>query len=324
MKTKYLIVGCGIGGLAAAAELKSKGQSELLVVDKCSELPLNLHNGVHYLHTNDFGTPFDFELKEIVSTEEIWNPRKDEFKKTSHLPEMIDYSMKVMNLRHPSSIMDPGSRAWKTFIPMSNNMNDLLSAYYEYIGEHNFKFGCKLSGINMQEKIATFEQDGVFWSVSYEYLITTAPLNCFGGICGIDLNKEFKNQTVYVTNYKTENIVPNWLICLYISDNKFPVYRITVLNNILSMESLTKLTVSEEHIIKYHLERYFDYSLDSKQDYAWETGRIWGLSKEDREEVVKKFADNDIHLLGRFGQWNGKLTMDTTVLQAKEIINRII
>ncbi len=323
MKYKFVVVGCGIGGLAAAAELKARGEEDFIVVDKCTEVPLNLHNGVHYLHTNDFGTPFPFELKEIVSTEEIWVPRKDEFKKKSHIPEMVDYSMKVFGLRHPSSIMDPGSRDWKTYIPLSNNMNDLLIAYKDFIGD-KFELGAKLSTIDTEAKIANFEKEGLFVPVSYEHLITTAPLNFFGDICGLELNLEFKNAPVYITNYKTERIVPNWLVCLYISDNKFPVYRITILNNIISMESLRRLTLADEHITKYHLERYFEYELETKQDYCWDIGRIWGLDKTTREQSVKMFADKSIHLLGRFGTWNGKETMDTTILAAKKIINQIL
>ncbi len=324
MKYKYLIIGSGIGGLAAAAELKEKGIEDFKIIDKVNELPLNLHNGVHYLHTNDFGTPFDFELKEIPSTEEIWNPRKDEFKKIAHIPEMMHYSMKVMGTRHPSSIMDPGNRSWKTFIPANNNMNDLISCYYDYIGKDKFEFGAKLCSVEPKSGTATFEKEGLFFTVSYQELISTAPLNLFAGICGMDLEKEFKHQSVFVTNYIAENIVPNWLVCIYISDNQFPVYRITIMNNIMSMESLVKLTPADEHITKYHLQRYFDYNLESKQDYCWETGRIWGLDKVSREEIVKMFKTKSIHLLGRFGRWDGKLTMDTTILQAKEIINSIL
>lgn len=321
MKVKNLIIGCGIGGLSAAAAFKEAGEEDFLIIDRCSEVPLNLHNGVHYLHTDNFGTPFKFELKEIVSTEEIWNPRKDEFKNQSHIPEMVDYSLKVMNLRHPSSIMDPGSRNWKTYIPASNNMNDLVVSYKEYIGAEKFKFNEKLRDVGRINKIAIFESG---LTVEYENLISTAPLNLFYFICAMDTEKEFKHQTVYITNYKTDRIVPNWLICLYIADNKFPVYRITVLNNIISMESLTKLTVAEEHIIKYHLERYFDYELDSREAYAWETGRIWGLSKSEKEEIVEEFKQHNIYLLGRYGTWNGKETMDTTILAAKEIVKEII
>lgn len=322
IKTKFLIIGSGIGGLSAGAELKYRGEDDFIIIDQTASLPLNLHNGVHYLHTDNFGTPFSFELKEVVSTEQIWNPRKDEFKHRADLPEMIDYSLKVMNLRHPSSIMDPGSRPWKTYIPQSDNMNDLLSAYYEYIGKEKFIWNSKLVSIDKDNKIAEFlninkEQ------IQYEYLITTVPLNIFAKLAGIEYFYDFKSQPIYATNYKTEKIVPNWLICLYISDDKFPAYRITILNNIISLESLTKLEPSDEYVLKYHLERYFDYELNTKSEGIWQTGRIWGLKKQDRKEAITPLIENNIYPLGRFGLWNGKLTMDTTILQAHAIVNGI-
>ena len=93
---------------------------DFLIVDKCESLPLNLHNGVHYLHSNDFGTPFPFEFKKITATEEVWNPRTDTFNKVSTIPEMVEYSLKVMGTRHPSSIMDPGNRDWDVYLPVSH------------------------------------------------------------------------------------------------------------------------------------------------------------------------------------------------------------
>src|SRR5215469_8385671 len=124
-----LILGAGVGGLATGAELLRRDFKNFLIVDSCSQLPMNLANGVHYLHSDNLNLPFPLELKEIKSNEEIWNPRKDEFKKCAHIPDMIDYSMKVMGLRHPSSVSDPGNRDWKTFLPMSNDMNDLIRSF---------------------------------------------------------------------------------------------------------------------------------------------------------------------------------------------------
>ncbi len=325
MSTKYLIIGSGVGGLSLGSFLKAKGELDFKIVDRCESLPMNLSNGVHYLHSGELGLPFVFDTKEIVSTEEIWNPRKDEFKKLAHIPEMMDYSMKVMGLRHPSSIMDPGGRSWKTYIPYSNDMNDLLKGFQNYIGEDKFEFGQKMTSINLDKKFVTFESalTGTFENVRYDKLITTSPLNCLGDICGLEIRKEFKHQPVFITNYKAEKIVPNWLISIYISDVKFPVYRITVMNNIISMESLHKLSFEEEAIVKYHLERYFEYKLESKTYYYWDTGRIWGLNKEDREEVVKMFEKDDIHLCGRFARWDGKLEITATIKQAKEVVDQI-
>ncbi len=324
MKIKTLVIGCGIGGLSAGAALKEAGETDFLIVDRTPDVPLNLHNGVHYLHANDFGTPFPFEFKEITSTEEIWDPRKDTFKKQAHIPEMIDYSLKVMNLRHPSSIMDPGSRPWKTYVPLSNNMNDLLVAYRDYIGLEKFKFNMKLVKVNTITKTATFNIEGINVEIEYENLIETVPLNVFEKLTGTNFGKEFKFQKLYIANYKTTGIVPNWLISMYISDDReFPPYRITILNNIISMESLKEMSPEDEHIVHYHLKRYFDYELSSKESYAWDTGRIWGLSKPEREEVLKHFESFGIYPIGRYGQWDGKLTMDTTIIQAKELVNKL-
>jgi hypothetical protein len=320
-KIDNLIIGSGIGGLALGAEF-TKNNLEFLIADKNQSIPKNLHNGIHYLHTDKLNLPFECELKEITSTEEIWNPRKDEFKKCAHLPEMVDYSIKVMGLRHPSSIMDPGSRPWKTFVPISNNMNDLLDSFENYIGAENFLWERKLIAIDAENKIATFDWNQREEKIQYENLITTAPLTVTAKLLNLE-HPELKFQTLHITNYKTENIVANWLISLYISDDLFPVYRVTHLNNILSMESLKPLTEYEEHIIHYHLSRYFQYDTKTKETYSWESGRIWGISKEQRRKILEKVIEKDIIPIGRYGLWNGKLEMSATVEQAQIVVKSI-
>ena len=322
MKVKYAIIGAGIGGLAAAAELKAMGETDFMVFEQSHTVPKNLHNGVHYLHTDNFGTPFPFDLKEVKSTEEVWNPRKDEFKSTANLPEMIGYSLKVMDLRHPSSIMDPGTRAWKTYLPLDNNMNSLLCAYEEYIGKENFQFKAQVGTVNRANRTLFLPEQPAIKSVHYDHLITTAPLNRFLLCCDSPLLMDltFQNRPLHITNYQTTRIVANWLISLYVADDQFPVYRITVLNNTISMESLAALTLEDEYIVRYHLKRYLDYDMATRQSYCWETGRIWGLTKAERAQVVRTFAEDSIYLLGRFGLWNGKLLLDNTIKQARYIV----
>ena len=321
MKVKYLIIGSGIGGLAAAAALKFNGENDFVVVDRAASLPLNLANGVHYLHSDHLGLPFDFPLKRIPSTEEIWHPRTDTFKKTSCVPEMIDYSMKVMGTRHPSSIMDPGNRSWETFLPESNNMNDLLQAYYDYIGAGKFMWNMMLSNVNLDGKVCSFIGNE---SMEYDYVINTSPLNTFMDSCGIMDIPVLKNQPIFINNYTTENIVANWLISLYISDDQFPPYRITIMNNIISMESVREMTSTDEHVVKYHLGRYFYYNLWSGTKFKWDTGRIFGLDKQKREEIIAMFEKYSIHLVGRFARWDGKMIMDTTAIQAKNIVSQLL
>ena len=318
IKIKHLILGSGIGGLASAAELKAKNETDFIVIDKTSSLPKNFHNGLHYLHSCP-ETPFEFEYKSIILTEEIWDTRTNTFKKNATIPEMFEYSKKIMeNLRHPSSIMDPGKRK-EVFIPYSNNMDDLIDAYHNYIGEDKFHWNQEIFRIDYEKKIVSTTYN----EYQYEKLISTVPLNKFYGLCKKDCHYQLKNKTIYITNYKTTNIVPNWLIVLYMSDPKFPPYRISVLNNIISMESLFKLSYEDEVIIKYLIKDLFDYDLQTKSEYAWETGRIFGLQKHEREIIIKTFKEIDIYLLGRFATWSGKELIDTIIIAAKKIVDSL-
>jgi hypothetical protein len=257
-------------------------------------------------------------LKKIVCTEEVWNPRTDKFTKYSCLPEMLEYSLKLMNLRHPSSIMDPGNRQWETYLPESNNMNDLLTSFYTYVGEDKFLWNSELQWIDLKNKIAHINND---FDIEYDNLISTIPLGLLFKLSDIEHNYKFNSKSINITNYRTENIVANWLISIYISDTKFPPFRITILNNNMSMESMSKLTHEQEIITKYHLERYFDYDLTTKEEYTWETGRIFGLSTSEREQIIEIMKEHNVYLLGRYATWDGKMLMDTTIKQANKIIN---
>ena len=85
-KIKFIILGAGIGGLAAGAALKERGIEDFVIIERSPSLPLNLGNGVHLLHSNEIGQPFDFELKEIAVTLEVWDPRTDVFKQRANIP----------------------------------------------------------------------------------------------------------------------------------------------------------------------------------------------------------------------------------------------
>ena len=314
-----LVIGAGIGGLAAAAELKSKGK-DFIVIEKSNSLPLNLANGLHYLHSIDFGTPFEFQYKTCVMSEQIWNTRTNAFTTSPTIFEMFEYSKKIAeNMRHPSSIQDPGKRK-DVYVPESNNMNDLLLSYHGYIGNDKFKFGKGIKEIDTVSKFAILDDGAI---INYNYLVTTAPLDKMYSICKMDCKYTLKFKELFITNYKTKNIVPNWLIVLYMSDPKFPPYRITAFNGLISMESMVPLTPEDEIIIKYLIGDLFDYELSSKQEYKWETGRIFGMERKDREEMLDQFNSMGIFPVGRYATWDGKQIMDTTITAAKNIVNKL-
>jgi hypothetical protein len=317
---KHVIVGAGIGGLSFAAELKRMGCNDFVILERQPDIPFNLYNGVHYLHGIDFVTPFPFNFVEVPSTEQIWNPKRDEFKDRASLPEMLEYSLKLMNIRHTSAIMHPGNRMWPTYLPESHDLNDLLRAYRDYIGFVHFQFNAPVAWINPEGRLL---EAGTRTQYSYQHMVTTMPLDFLRELTptlsptlqGIT----FQKRAIHITNYITTGIVRNWRIQLYVADAQFPVYRITVLNGILSMESLQALSVEDEVIIRYHLQRYFEYELSSKSTYIWPTGRIWGITKEERRTITAELATAGIYPLGRFGQWDGKMNMDTTIQSAIQL-----
>lgn len=313
----YLILGSGIGGLAAGAELKSKGIESFLIIDKSEKLPLNLHNGVHYLHDINFEPPFPFDFKKITLTEEIWNPIRREFKKQSLFSDSIQYSIKTLSIGHPSSIMSIG-KTEEVYVPESNNMNDLLEAYYKYIGEDKFKFGYSLKEIDLENGLITFENGETI--SDFHYLISTLPLDFFTKACNSHFDAKFDYQPIFVTNYEVKNIVPNWMINLYIPELKFPAYRISVLNNTMSIESCKELAFIDEMEMSHYLREYFEYDIQSKQSYNWKTGKIISISKDDRGEIIDYFENYDIFLIGRFGLWNRKLLMHNTAFQSKKVV----
>ena len=320
MKTKYVIIGAGIGGLAAGAELKRLGETDFVILEKQDKVPMNFHNGLHYLHSTDFNLPFEFTFKKNPITEEIWNTKTNTFSKCATLPEAIEYSKKIMeSKRHVTSIMDPG-KLKEVIVPENDDMNSLIQAYVEYIGLEHFQFGEEVQKIKQFPKEIFTKQNNIY---EYEFIITTAPLTSTYEVCGTTCPYELKNQPLYITNFENRNIVKNWLIVLYMSDPKFPPHRITAMNGILSMESMRELTQEDDIIIKYLIGDLFDYCLESRTSYKWDTGRIFGLDTKQREEIVSSFAAMDIYLLGRFARWEHRLRIDTTILQAQEIIQQI-
>ena len=322
MKVKTLIIGAGVGGLAAGAFLKQNGEEDFLIVEKQSSVPNNLSNGLHYLHDTNFQLPFKMDFKKCLLTETVWDTRNNTFKDRATLPEAFEYSKKVMdNLRHPSSILDPGKRDC-VWIPESNDMNEMIAKFEQYIGTEKFIFMNPVHSIDSMHRTATLGNGEM---IEYENIISTAPAPSLAKMLGGEAElSRFKQKELFITNYKTNNIVPNWMIVLYMSDPKFPPYRISCFNNIISLESMAEIQHDDEVVIKYIIGELFDYDLESKSQYKWETGRIFGINKIERKNMVDYLTGMNIFPIGRFGLWNGKIRIDDTIEQAQRVVSTLV
>ena len=311
-KTKVVIIGAGAGGLGTACWLKNFGV-DFVVIDAAKELTKNLHNGVHYLHSRP-NLPYDFEfdLKEITLTDGIIDKYGD-IKHNWNLQDILEYSEKVREIQHPSSIMDIGKRDM-VYMPSSNTLNTLIEKMYDYAGKENFIFGETITNINRDTKEVVTEKGLV---INYDYLVSTMPLNIFQGF--FRLNDEYKSNPIFVTNFKLDKIVPNWLINLYIPDSHSNIYRGSILNSLLSVESIDDF--ANEEYVKFVFKMF--HIKEKLNEYEWKTGKVISIDMDKRLELIELFRKYDCFSLGRFGMWNRKLLIDSTINQAQLIASNI-
>ena len=137
MKPKYVILGAGAGGLGAGTWLKQRGEN-FVIIEGSSSLPMNLNNGVHYLHSVPI-LPIELQkdLRKITLTEGVLYSDGN-VKYHADFNDVLNYAMKVREIYHPSSIMSVGKRN-HAFMPSSNELNYLLKSMADYIGD-NFLF----------------------------------------------------------------------------------------------------------------------------------------------------------------------------------------
>jgi hypothetical protein len=310
IKTHILILGAGIGGLGSACWAKELKQ-KFIVVESNEELPMNLQNGVHYLHSIP-ELPFETRTKSITLTDGIMDEKGD-IRHNWTLDDVLEYSEKVREIQHPTSIMDIGKRNF-VFMPESNCMNDLLKEMYEFSGRENYRFGQPIRKIDIDKKIAYTDNIGV----KYDYLISTLPLDFFEIFFG--LKNKYKSSPISITNFEVDKIVPNWLINIYIPSQRTSIYRFSILNGIVSIESSGGFANNRD--INFFLKK-FSLVKDTKKEFEWKTGKVVSIDREERAELIDIFAAFDCFSIGRFGLHNRKLLMDNTIKQAKSIVEHI-
>lgn len=333
IKVKVLVLGAGVGGLGAGCWLKSLGENDFKIVDKCTEVPKNLHNGVHYLHSIP-DLPFEMDFKKVTLTDGVLDAKTTstrgdvainysnyEIRHKPNLMDMLKYSEKVREIQHPSSIMEVGKRPY-VFLPKSNTMNEMIENMEHYIGSDKFMMNASLKVLNSDLKwieVYDGEVEEVV-RIYYDKCISTLPLSLVEGEFGF--NFKLDANPVHICNAKVDKIVPNWMINLYVPDSDTPMYRGSLLNNLISIES-THLMNDDEVEGALNLLSIFHIDKESVQTYTWETGKVMSISIDDREQLVNEMEKKDFYSIGRFGLWNRKLLVDSTIKQAELVAKYI-
>jgi hypothetical protein len=116
--------------------------------------------------------------------------------------------------------------------------------------------------------------------------------------------------------------VPNWMINIYIPDLFTAIYRFSILNGICSVESMRELS-DHEIASTVSLLNMFHIRQDGVERFTWNTGKVISISIDDRNRLVEALKSVDIYSIGRFGLWNRKLLVDSTIEQAKMVVEHI-
>jgi len=308
------------------------GEDDFLIVDKCDAVPKNLHNGVHYLHSIP-SLPFDMEFKSVTLTDGVLDAEtpvigtdgkidgKTEIRHIPNLQDMLKYSEKVREVQHPSSIMEIGKRE-SVFLPKTNTLNEMIVRMESYIGSKKFMMGYQLHELNVEEKYADVidAQKGII-RIHYKNCISTLSLGLVQEHFGEEY--ELKANPVYICNAVVDKIVPNWMINLYVPNSNTPMYRASLLNNVVSIESIHEMS-REEVDTAFDVLRMFHIDRDSSEVYTWNTGKVMSISIDQREGIITKMAKKNFYSIGRFGLWNRKLLVDSTIGQAESVVKFLL
>lgn len=313
-KINTIVIGAGVGGLGTACWLKHFGV-DFTVFDPAGELALNLHNGVHYLHSAP-ELPFEFKLKKITLTDGVLENGQIYHKPT--LNHSLEYSEKVREIQHPSSIMDVG-KTDHVWMPKENTLNALLEEMHSFSGKKNYRWKHWLKAIDCESRIATFATESGDIQIEYSSLVSTVPLDKMLPMVKCTVAPLLESNPVYITNYEVDRIVPNWMINIYVPALNNPIYRASFLNKICSIESIRELTEDEmKNLVKESLKMFY-VKTETGHKYTWKTGKVMSISTDDREQIVNQLKEFGIYPLGRFGVWNRKLLVDSTINQGRSI-----
>lgn len=318
-KIEVIVMGAGVGGLGAGSWLKNKGL-QFKIIDPGKTIPMNLHNGVHYLHSIPH-LPFEHNIDSITLTDAILDGGK--FYHEPNLQHSLDYSEKVRDIQHPSSIMDVGKN--KSVYMPSGDCNSLIKKMVQYIGDENIQLNSWISHIDKDSKVVTIQSPKGVTDYEYDQIISTIPLDKMMDLLDISHpDIDFIHNSIHITNYKVSNIVPNWLINLYIPSKEISIYRASILNGICSVESVQELSETEISKRIPSLLHMFDFNLASKATtYEWKNGKIMSISRQQRESIIKALHVYGIYQIGRFGLWNRKLLIDSTINQSFFVVEHI-
>jgi protoporphyrinogen oxidase len=222
------------------------------------------------------------------------------------------------------------------FLYPRNGAISYINSLMNYVDPEKIEFNSEVLNIDKERKIVKTNQG----EYSYQYLITSVPLNYLLAISGTQHNKNlYTSNKVLVLNLgfdKPSALNFHWL---YIPDPEISFYRIGFYDNILGEKRAslyveigleTNVEVNKNKILDKvlgelrNLEIISDHKLVSYEFVEMNPAYIHLTTESILESQTKinELAMTDIYSIGRYGEWT-YCAIEDNIVSAKACIERI-
>ena len=324
MSTKrktILIIGAGISSQVFMSNLDTDNYNVIVVDKKDEECFYESVDDVPFYFNKKI---VDLNVKYIEINVEMRIYDGNEMYSSGNLELSEKYSQKILGRKCGNTIKFLEKKKKAYVISFDGKMgrkmllNQLLMKNNK---QCNYIFNRTVQRIKLNEK-SVILSDGV--KISYDYLISTMPLNFFMDIIDIKLCDLFyKPFYIYIID-GLETIEYKVIYCV---DSDIKMNRIARLGSSIFIESpidfdITSLTYKEQKF----LDNFIDYSDIQKYNIKKNVvfpGKFEQLNDYDYNNITNFLRKNDVFLLGRMANWRFKLIEDIFD-DSKKIVEEII
>jgi len=298
------VIGAGLSGIFAANYLNSKGH-DVSIFESNDKIKFH-HNGVLRFENDYVPHYLSAEYKKVdIYKNFIF---EDKIENKANLSMNNIYSLKTNGGLHRRSILKEDLTNERYILKTSPKLNNGIKVY------EGHKFIDFERGFYIFDKIYSEEKGKDFFE--FDAVVSTIPLSLFFE------DIKFNYNPIYVYSADIEDIESSIYQTYYVIDYDNPIYRITIHENSIIIESVDKIDPLKFRNILSKIGVYKYCGIFSERKTAY--GKITNIDDNlRRKSILKLTREKNIYSFGRFAVWKSNLVLDN-MLSDIETIDRFI